>query len=164
MRDLQSLANVSYEVGRVLRPGGVATMSLRYRLAGPPGGSSTNEWVSVSDEEIEQYVFSAGGLEPVEELRLSMSKATWESNRYSPPHLIEFSLRRFSRSTEGIASRLSTWRCARKPATSPRIGQNRGSHTFSPPLQQPPAAKSFSPEKDEIPKSYGAVAPHPSVS
>jgi hypothetical protein len=82
--DLKDLSFVSHEIGRVLNHGGIAVIALRYRLAGPPGGTGADGWVSVSPEELERFVLEAGGLELVEDPSFSLSEATWQSHRVLP--------------------------------------------------------------------------------
>jgi len=153
VRDLQGLANVSHEVGRVLRPGGIATMSLRYRLAGPPGESGTTDWVSVSDEEIERYVLSAGGLELVEDLQLSVSKATWESERVFPSTSDRVQPPTFFEIDGGYCIATLHLAMRKESGARPADWAKPKQHSFSPRLQQPSAATSFSVSKNEMQSS-----------
>ncbi|HUQ63917.1 MAG TPA: FkbM family methyltransferase [Acidimicrobiales bacterium] len=80
--DLQDVANAAYEMGRVLKPGGVLTLSTEIRLSGPPGGIG---WPGLtllfSPENLQRFIIDASGLEPVDELDLDVSETTLSVRR-----------------------------------------------------------------------------------
>jgi SAM-dependent methyltransferase len=71
-----SIASSAYEMGRVLKPGGVMTVSTEYRLDGPPGGDGWDGLRFMSREDLQHYVIEASGLELVDPLRTAISEAT----------------------------------------------------------------------------------------
>lgn len=81
LRQLEDAAHASFEVGRVLKPGGVASVILDLRLAGPPGATGSPGGLVLSSDHIERFVVAASGLEPVDEVRLVPSTTTLETRR-----------------------------------------------------------------------------------
>lgn len=78
---LNFIANTAYEMGRVLKPGGVLTLSTEYLIFGPSG---QNEYPSLhlfKKEEILHSIIEASGLEQVGELSWDVSDATLETKR-----------------------------------------------------------------------------------
>jgi glycosyltransferase involved in cell wall biosynthesis/SAM-dependent methyltransferase len=79
---LEFVANAAYEMGRVLKPGGVLTLSTELKLAGPAEGlgfdSST---LLLSREQIMRHIVEASGLELVDELDLGVDEATMRTPR-----------------------------------------------------------------------------------
>ena len=77
LSDLRQVAQSAFEMGRVLKPGGVLSVTTVVRLDGPDdtlgavGGS-----LVFSREQLQRYVIDASGLEPVDELRTEISPAT----------------------------------------------------------------------------------------
>lgn len=75
--DLSVLAQRVYEIGRVLKPGGVLSLTLNFRLNGPPGKAG---WDArrplVAWPEIQKYVIEASGLELAEPVALELSTRT----------------------------------------------------------------------------------------
>ena len=75
--DLQDVAYAAYEMGRVLKPGGILSISTEFPLSGPDGGIG---WpgltLLLSKENLHRYVVEASGLEPVDELVTSVSEKT----------------------------------------------------------------------------------------
>ena len=79
---LDHVANGAFEMGRVLRPGGVLTLSTEFKLAGPPGEDGwDSDTLIFSRERIQRYIIEASGLEPVDELRTEVSPRTMECER-----------------------------------------------------------------------------------
>ncbi|MDQ4071150.1 MAG: class I SAM-dependent methyltransferase, partial [Actinomycetota bacterium] len=80
--EFQDVANAAYEMGRVLKPGGVLTLSTEMQLSGPPGGIG---WPGLtllfSPANLQRYIIDASGLEPVDELRCEVSADTLETRR-----------------------------------------------------------------------------------
>jgi FkbM family methyltransferase len=80
--DLQDVANAAYEMGRVLKPGGVLSLSTEFSLGGPPGGIG---WPGLtllfSAENLRRFIIDASGLEPVDDLREEVSEATLATPR-----------------------------------------------------------------------------------
>lgn len=80
--ELQEVANAAYEMGRVLKPGGVLTLSADLQLSGPPGGVGwPGRSLLLSPEHVQRYIVDASGLEPVDDLRSEPSAATLETRR-----------------------------------------------------------------------------------
>jgi SAM-dependent methyltransferase len=76
------IANASYEMGRVLKPGGILTLSTEYRVVGPPGGKGWSQQTLVlSEEDLLKYIVDASGLELVDDLDITLSPATVETKR-----------------------------------------------------------------------------------
>jgi SAM-dependent methyltransferase len=78
---MQSIASSAYEMGRVLKPGGVLTVSTEYRISGPEGGDGWDGLRFFSRDALRRYIVEASGLEPVDEFDASLSEATMASQR-----------------------------------------------------------------------------------
>jgi len=80
--DLDDVASAAYEMGRVLKPGGVLTLSTEIRLAGPPGGIG---WPGLtllfSAENLQRFIVDASGLELVDQLDTDVSEETLSVRR-----------------------------------------------------------------------------------
>ena len=64
---LDFVANATLEMGRVLKPGGVLTLSTEFKIAGPPDGDAWDAGTLVlSEEQIRRYVIEACELVPVD--------------------------------------------------------------------------------------------------
>jgi hypothetical protein len=74
---LEYVASASFEIGRVLRPGGIATIATEFKVAGPP---ESNGWdpnvILFSPEKLKKYIVSASGLELVDPLNIEISDGT----------------------------------------------------------------------------------------
>jgi hypothetical protein len=68
-------------MGRVLKLGGVMTISTEYRIGAPPGGEGWDGLRFFSREDLLRYIVEASGLEPVDELRTVFSEATLASKK-----------------------------------------------------------------------------------
>jgi SAM-dependent methyltransferase len=79
--NLDEVAHACYELGRVLKPGGVLAICTPYRLGNPPGGVGYNETPIPSFADIQRYIVEASGLEPVDELDDEISQTTLDSRR-----------------------------------------------------------------------------------
>lgn len=78
----QEVANAAYEMGRVLKLGGILSLSTEFRLSGPPGGVGwPGQTLLFSAEDIQRYLVEASGLELVDPLDVSVSSPTLESSR-----------------------------------------------------------------------------------
>ena len=75
------IANSAYEMGRVLKPGGMLTLSTEYLISGPPGGIGWEGCVLFSRENLTRYIVEASGLELVDDLNTDLSDATLTSKR-----------------------------------------------------------------------------------
>jgi len=85
----QAIAASAYEMGRVLKPGGVIAISTEYRINGPSAGG----WDGLrfmSSEDIRRYIVEASGLEPVDELRTTLSQATLATNMLQSDIVADF--------------------------------------------------------------------------
>ncbi len=79
---LLDVAHAAYEMGRVLKPGGILSVSTEFKLTGPPGGMG---WPGLtllfSAEQIRRFIVEASGLEPVDEFDDTVSEATLATQR-----------------------------------------------------------------------------------
>ncbi|MFN2607044.1 MAG: class I SAM-dependent methyltransferase [Acidimicrobiales bacterium] len=73
---LEAVAAAAYEMGRVLKPGGVLALSTELWLGGPRGRGWSNRTLLFSADDLERYIVAASGLEPVDELAVSASAPT----------------------------------------------------------------------------------------
>ena len=72
--EMDDVANAAYEMGRVLKPGGILTLSTELRLSGPPDGIGwPGQTLVFPPEHLQRYVIEASGLEPVDDLDLRVS-------------------------------------------------------------------------------------------
>jgi FkbM family methyltransferase len=75
--ELQDAAYAAFEMGRVLKPGGVLSLSTEFRLSGPPGGIG---WPGMtllfSKENLLRYIVEASGLELVDDIDIDVSEET----------------------------------------------------------------------------------------
>jgi hypothetical protein len=78
---MKSIASSAYEMGRVLKPGGVLTLSTEYLISGPPGGDGWTGLRFFSRDALQRYIIEASGLEPVDDIQTDVSTATMESKR-----------------------------------------------------------------------------------
>lgn len=79
---LVDVAAAAFEMGRVLKPGGILALSTEFRLSGPPGGVGWEGLTLVlSEENVRRYVVEASGLELVDDLRTEVSEATLTTPR-----------------------------------------------------------------------------------
>lgn len=80
--DFHDVAAAAYEMGRVLKPGGVLSLSTEFKLAGPPGGIGwPGSTLLFSAEDLQRFIVEASGLELVDELRPSVSDGTLSTPR-----------------------------------------------------------------------------------
>ncbi|MFN2607039.1 MAG: methyltransferase domain-containing protein [Acidimicrobiales bacterium] len=92
---MDDVANAAYEMGRVLKPGGILSLSTEIRLSGPPDGIGwPGSTLVFPPEHLRRYIIEASGLEPVDDLDLHVSdetRAGWHSltevlaDRAAPP-------------------------------------------------------------------------------
>lgn len=75
------IANAAYEMGRVLKPGGILTLATEYIVSGPPGGAGWEGLCLFSREALLHYVVEASGLELVDELDTTISDKTLQTER-----------------------------------------------------------------------------------
>jgi SAM-dependent methyltransferase len=91
---LQDIAHAAYEMGRVLKPGGILSLSTEFCLSGPPGGLGwPGRTLVFSRENLIRYVVEASGLEPVDELDTTVSEATL-ANPQNPGRALDDQARR----------------------------------------------------------------------
>ena len=80
--ELEDAAYAAYEMGRVLKPGGILSISTEFRLSGPLDGIGwPGRTLLFSPETIRRYIVEASGLTPVDELRPVVSEATLATPR-----------------------------------------------------------------------------------
>ncbi len=77
----ESIASAAYEMGRVLKPGGVLTISTEYLISGPPGGDGWDGMRFFSQAALSRYIIEASGLDPVDDLCCDVSERTLASKR-----------------------------------------------------------------------------------
>ena len=71
LTERDDVANAAYEMGRVLKPGGILAITTQILLGGPPPRAGEVPRHPFSADELRRYVVEASGLEPVEELSLA---------------------------------------------------------------------------------------------
>jgi SAM-dependent methyltransferase len=99
--DFEDIAAAAYEMGRVLKPGGILTLSTELLLDGPPGAIGWPGVMLFSPEGLRRHLVEASGLETVDALDLAVSRPTLatarplvemidevESGRETFPHLV----------------------------------------------------------------------------
>lgn len=99
--DFEDIAAAAYEMGRVLKPGGILTLSTELLLEGPPGSKGWPGVVLFSPELLRRHLIEASGLEPVDAPNLAVSRRSLatgrpleelmgevESGRETFPHLV----------------------------------------------------------------------------
>lgn len=80
--ELDEIAAAAYEMGRVLRPGGIASISTVIKVVGPPQGYGwPGATVLMSRDQIMRYIVEASGLEPVDDFDITTSRATMATAR-----------------------------------------------------------------------------------
>ena len=79
--ELPDVAAAAFEIGRVLEPGGVATLSTEFLISGPPGAWGWPGVLLFNPERLRRYIVEASGLEPVDELDAAVSTATVRTQR-----------------------------------------------------------------------------------
>jgi SAM-dependent methyltransferase len=90
---LQGVAQAAYELGRVLRPGGLALLQVELALGGPPGESGwSDDLPLISAEEVRRYLVGASGLELVGPVQWAPSPATQRLPRDLTQHPEDFDL------------------------------------------------------------------------
>lgn len=78
---LEYIANTAYELGRVLKPGGILSLTTQYRIYGPPGGVGWPGCLLFSRQDLQHYLVEASGLQPVDQLQTELSEQTLRSKR-----------------------------------------------------------------------------------
>jgi SAM-dependent methyltransferase len=77
---LDAVAAAAEEMGRVLKPGGIASLSTEFRLEGPNGvGWFDDNCILFTPELIEEYIVKPSGLRLVDSLRTTTSESTFNS-------------------------------------------------------------------------------------
>jgi SAM-dependent methyltransferase len=90
----QSIAASAYEMGRVLKPGGVMTVSTKHRVAAPPGGEGWDGLRVFSREDLLRHIVEASELKPVDMLRTAISEATLASKKRQSFYAADIALAR----------------------------------------------------------------------
>ena len=72
----EDIAAAACEMGRVLKPGGVLTLSTEFLLEGPPGSAGWPGVVLFSAETLRRQIIEASGLKPVDAPDLAVSERT----------------------------------------------------------------------------------------
>lgn len=83
----EQIANAAYEMGRVLKPGGLLTIATEYLIFGPAGSDGWEDVRLFRRSDLERYIVQASGLDPVDNLNTEISEATlaseWELSLYA---------------------------------------------------------------------------------
>jgi SAM-dependent methyltransferase len=79
--DLADVAAAAYEMGRVLRPGGILTLATEFRIAGPAGSRGWPGTLLFAPDDLRRAIVEASGLEPVDELITKISERTLATRR-----------------------------------------------------------------------------------
>lgn len=73
--DYADVAAAAYEMGRVLKPGGVLALSTELCISGPDGGKGwSDDTILFAAGDIERHIIEASGLEPVDEFTVEVSE------------------------------------------------------------------------------------------
>lgn len=80
---LEAIQKAAIEMGRVLKPGGILTLSTEYKVAGPMNGVgwAINNTMILSKKNIEQYIIAPSGLALVDEIDTRLSDKTMNCKR-----------------------------------------------------------------------------------
>ena len=79
---LSYVANAAYEIGRVLKPGGIAAIATEFKVAGPPDGDGWDPNVILfSPQRLHRWIVEASGLELVDALETTLSDETLSVQR-----------------------------------------------------------------------------------
>lgn len=81
LEDLRAAAAAAFELGRVLKPGGILALSTDYLVAGPPGARGWRGNLLFDTPALARYLVEASGLVPVDEPRLAVSELTLTGSR-----------------------------------------------------------------------------------
>lgn len=74
----EAVESAAREIGRVLKPGGIASLSTEYKLAGPGWGFDIVRTLDADD--LMRYIVEPSGLELVDDLETTVSEATWATH------------------------------------------------------------------------------------
>jgi hypothetical protein len=77
----EAVSNAAYEIGRVLKVGGVATIATEFKLGGPPGEGWDPNVILFTPETLQKFIVEASGLEPVDQPDFHLSEATLSVRR-----------------------------------------------------------------------------------
>lgn len=119
--DLSTIAAAAYEMGRVLKPGGVLTLSTEILLTRDPGGAGVAfpGTLLLSPAELQRYIVDASGLESIDQLDLSVSHWT-RSTRRDITEAINARHARMEAQTDG--DRHPDWTCLDWPHIVVEVG------------------------------------------
>ncbi|MBI4393411.1 MAG: class I SAM-dependent methyltransferase [Euryarchaeota archaeon] len=76
--DWKDVERAASEMGRVLKPGGVLTLSTEYRIKGPPGGIGLPGFLVFDLAELKKLIIDPSGCRPVDDLQETISPRTLE--------------------------------------------------------------------------------------
>ena len=110
---IEYIANAAYELGRVLKPGGILSLTTKYRMYGPPGGVGWNGCILLSREDIQRYIIEASGLQAVDELRTDLSERTLSSKRDLTTYAVD---KRLTTTADRHSRHANALALARQPA------------------------------------------------
>ncbi|MFN2592305.1 MAG: methyltransferase domain-containing protein, partial [Candidatus Dormibacteria bacterium] len=80
--ELMDVAHAAFEMGRVLKPGGILSLSTEFLLAGPPGGLGwPGRILFFSRDNLLKFIVEGSGLELVDTLTTDVSPATLGTQR-----------------------------------------------------------------------------------
>ncbi|HWW94712.1 MAG TPA: FkbM family methyltransferase [Vicinamibacteria bacterium] len=108
--DLQDIASAAYEMGRVLKPGGLLAISTTIKLGGPPGGIGwPGQTLIFPREDLQRYIVEASGLEPVDELRTDVSEETLSTERDLVRAVLDYRARLDEKGEAGRETEYALW-------------------------------------------------------
>jgi glycosyltransferase involved in cell wall biosynthesis/SAM-dependent methyltransferase len=79
--DWTSVAASAYEMGRVLKPGGVMSLATELLIAGPSNAEGWEGVLLFDQDKLRRYIVEASGLEPVDPLDTTVSDPTLATRR-----------------------------------------------------------------------------------
>lgn len=79
---LKAIASAAYEMGRVLKPGGILTLSTEFKVSGPAEGDGWDiNTLVLSPDRVRKFIVEASGLELVDEIDTRVSEQTMLTRR-----------------------------------------------------------------------------------
>ncbi|HXB53140.1 MAG TPA: FkbM family methyltransferase [Vicinamibacteria bacterium] len=108
--DLQDIASAAYEMGRVLKPGGLLAISTTIKLGGPPGGIGwPGQTLIFPREHLQRYIVEASGLEAVDELHTEVSEETLSTGRDLVRAVLDYRARLDEKGEAGRETEYALW-------------------------------------------------------
>jgi SAM-dependent methyltransferase len=77
-----SIANSAYEMGRVLKPNGILSISTEFKISGPADGIGwEKDTFLFTQESLKKFVIEASGTEPIDKINYIISDSTMRTRR-----------------------------------------------------------------------------------